>query len=372
MKIAFVLSKCHAAGSSKNVLEVSRHFSKKGHEVHIFANTCDPLGENMRFHKIPSVTSNYLIRESVTSLLETLILKGYVFDVTVSQPARYLFPDVSHVRFITKLAVEQTGAKPSLSSKVSIAAEKLGLAKSRKIIAMSNAVRDDLVKEYNIPEEKISVVYDGVNTKDFSPRNRKTFSGEIRDRLGIDGSAVVVSFVGNPFSRKGVEHIVRALPMINEKNLKVIITGKDDPSRYKEISEKLGVSDKIIWNIGTSREVNKILGASDIFVFPTVYEPFGLVVTEAMASGVPPVVSKCAGAAELIEDGKEGMLLDNPKDQKEIAGKINYLIDNNLFKKMGNAARAKAEQYTWERTAEDMLAVFEDVIKLKKRKNAGC
>jgi UDP-glucose:(heptosyl)LPS alpha-1,3-glucosyltransferase len=85
-----------------------------------------------------------------------------------------------------------------------------------------------------------------------------------------------------------------------------------------------------------------------------------------MASGLPVVVSKNAGAAELIEDGKDGILLKNPKNSEEIAEKINYLIRNaNLRKKIARNARKKAEKYPWSLTAEKMLKVFEEV----RRKN---
>ncbi|HKZ45180.1 MAG TPA: glycosyltransferase family 4 protein, partial [archaeon] len=98
--------------------------------------------------------------------------------------------------------------------------------------------------------------------------------------------------------------------------------------------------------------------------FPTQYEPFGLVILEAMASGLPVVTTKLAGAAELIEDGKDGLLLDNPKSSDEIARKLNYLIENDAMRrKVGKNARKKAEKYTWKKTADEMLKVFEESIK---------
>jgi glycosyltransferase involved in cell wall biosynthesis len=77
------------------------------------------------------------------------------------------------------------------------------------------------------------------------------------------------------------------------------------------------------------------------------------------------VTSACAGAAELIEDGVDGLLIKEPRDSNEIAAKINYLINNRLLQKVGMAARRKAEQYTWERTAKEMLGVFENVLAVK-------
>ena len=121
---------------------------------------------------------------------------------------------------------------------------------------------------------------------------------------------------------------------------------------------------------GFTNEIEKYFSSADIFVFPTLYEPFGLVILEAMASGLPVVTSKLAGAAELIENGKDGLLLDDPKNPKEIAEKVNYLIENERIRRaMGRNARKKAEKHPWERTAKEMLEVFEKITKKQRCDN---
>ncbi len=367
MKIAFVLSRCHNFGSSRNVIEVSKYLSRKGHEIHIFANSCDDMGRrNIIFHKVPSLTSKYLLSEAFTTFFETVMLKKYNFDVAVSQPARYLTPDICHVRFVSGSAFDLVDYKKNAIFEISEAVEKYNLKECRKIIAMSDSVKNDLVNRYKIDDDKISVVYDGVDANFFKPADKNKKSG-IRKSLGIGISNVVLLFIGNPFSRKGLEYVIRALPLVKNRDVRLLVSGNDNPAIYKGLAKKLGADEKIIWNIGLTNEINKFFAAADIFVFPTLYEPFGLVITEAMASGLPVITSKIAGAAELIEDGKNGLLLDNPKNPEEIAEKINHLIDNSLFRKMGKAARAKAETLTWDRTANEMLKVFEEVRAMKEK-----
>ena len=110
-------------------------------------------------------------------------------------------------------------------------------------------------------------------------------------------------------------------------------------------------------------DVGKIYAACDIFVLPTFYEPFGLVILESMACGLPAVTSKLAGAAELIDDGKDGIHLKDPKNFQVLAEELNYLmLNDSVRKKMGKNAREKAEKHTWERTAKIMLNAFEEVI----------
>ncbi|TRZ55218.1 glycosyltransferase family 1 protein [archaeon] len=251
------------------------------------------------------------------------------------------------------------------------AIEKMNVEKAKKIIVMSQVLKNEVLKNYKVPDEKVEVIYSGVNCDEFSPDNRKLYNSGIRKKLGIEENDIVLLFVGNPYNRKGLEYAVRALPLINEKRVKLLVMGKDlgdeKIANYQALAKKIGVGDKLVYG-GFTNEIKKYFSVGDIFVFPTLYEPFGLVITEAMASGMPDVVSRCAGAAELIEDGKEGMLLDNPKNHKEIAEKINYLIDNNLFRKMGKAARAKAETFTWDRTTQQMLSVMEEAAEMKRRK----
>ena len=106
-----------------------------------------------------------------------------------------------------------------------------------------------------------------------------------------------------------------------------------------------------------------LLAISDAFVFPTVYEPFGLVITEAMACGLPVVTSRCAGAAELIEDGKEGLLLSDPNDPVVLAKHIAYLLESPEARQaLGMAARLKAEMYSVEECARQTESVYRRLL----------
>jgi len=172
--------------------------------------------------------------------------------------------------------------------------------------------------------------------------------------------------VGNPFDRKGLEYVIRALPKVKNKKTNLLVIGRKDVSDmpfYQKLSEELNIAKKIKF-IGLTPEVDKYLASSDMFLFPTLYEPFGLVILEAMSSGIPVITSKAAGAAELIENMKDGIILKNTKDYNEIAQKINYLLeDKERMKEMGKRARMRAEKYSWNAAAEKMLKVFEKVKK---------
>jgi UDP-glucose:(heptosyl)LPS alpha-1,3-glucosyltransferase len=370
MKIGIVLSKCHWHGSSRYVLETSQYFTKKGHEVHIFANKFDTVdNKKIIFHKVPAIPSNYYIKEGTISLLETILLKFHSFDVTLAQPTRYLSPDVAEMQFVFKRWVDykkNLGMKIYFADKILPLFESFNIKKAKKLIVISNSVKEDIVKYYNTSEEKINVVYSGVNLKEFNPENIK-YKEEIREKHEISPDDILLLFVGNPYERKGLEFVIRALSKIKQKNVKLLVSGRDEPGRFQSLVNELGLTGRVVFRVGLSTDINKYFSAADIFVLPTLYETFGLVIIEAMASGLPVITSgsKFAGASELIEDGKDGILLKDPKDYEDIAEKLKYLINSeNVRKQMGKEANKKAGKYTWERTADGMMEVFEEVARI--------
>ncbi len=367
MKIGIVIMQCSKSRSSRYVGEVGKYFARKN-EVHVFTHEHDGLDKRIFVHKVPAISRSFYAGEISFLAFATAIMKAQKFDVTMAQPTRYFSPDVGYMQFVYREwanRMKESSGKISFGNRMLLAMEKTNVKKAKKIITMSGVLKSEVMKNYGVPEENVEVVYSGVNCADFNPGNRKIFRSEARIRFGIDESDTVFLFAGNPFSRKGLEYAIRALPQIKEK-VKLLILGKDSISPYMNLAKKLEVENRVIY-AGFTSEIKKFFAASDAFLFPTLYEPFGLVITEAMASGLPVITSKAAGAAELIKDGKSGLLLDNPKDPGEIAGKVNHLIESNLFRKMGKAAREKAETFTWEKTARQMLSVLEEAAEMKRK-----
>jgi len=232
----------------------------------------------------------------------------------------------------------------------------------KRLISISNYMKYQMVTYNNIPTEDIVVIPNGIDCNKFKPDNLRRRT--TRKTLNLDDDDILLLFSGNDFDKKGVKFLISAFRLIKTKNVKLVITGRDRKMQYyKQLISKLGLNDKIVIK-GFVPEIRDYYNAADIFVFPTLYEPFGLVITEALATGLPVITSKSAGAAELITDGFEGLLLNDPTNSEEIAEKICVLLENEKMRtQMGKNGRETAKQYPWDVIAKKTLDVYEEVIK---------
>ena len=150
----------------------------------------------------------------------------------------------------------------------------------------------------------------------------------------------------------------------NHSNIKLILDGAGPQGELKKLSEKLGVKDKVLfWHTKCDKDLAKVYAACDVFVFPHQIT-WGLAVVEAMASAKTVIVSKGCGAAEIIQNNVNGMLVENSKPE-EIAKKVENLITNpSLRKKIGkNAYEYVKENLSWENYAQQMEKIFEKAIR---------
>jgi UDP-glucose:(heptosyl)LPS alpha-1,3-glucosyltransferase len=242
--------------------------------------------------------------------------------------------------------------------------EKDNYQKAKKIISCSEGVKREIITNYNVPEENIVVISNGVDLEVFKPNLQKRH--EIRQKYGIDKNEIVLIFVGHEFKRKGLAHLINALPDVNAR---LIVIGKDNPSKYILLAKDLGVIDKIIF-AGSVSNAEDYYAASDIFVFPTMYEAFSLATLEAVASGLPILATKVNGTEELIIDGHNGFFIE--RDPRKIAEKINILIgDRKLLKNMSKNARKTAKGYSWDSIAERTMKVYKEVALNKRSSNSS-
>ena len=230
-------------------------------------------------------------------------------------------------------------------------------------IVVSQSMKEEFVRHYGDAAESIIVIPNGVDLKMFNPANRSLYRDRLRQKHGISRSDLVLMFAGGDWERKGVPYIIEALSLLTRPDVKLLIIGSGDEKFYGQLAELKQVRGRIVF-VSHSSVLREYYAASDVFVFPTIYEPFGLAIVEAMASGLPVITSRVAGAADLIIDGVNGILLRAPSDINGLAAKIELLLSNaELRKTIGERARETAEELSWDQVAEKTLEVYNSVLK---------
>jgi UDP-glucose:(heptosyl)LPS alpha-1,3-glucosyltransferase len=235
--------------------------------------------------------------------------------------------------------------------------------KFRKVLACSSRVKKELQEYYSVPPADIEVMPNGVDLDEFNPSLRQNRRMVERERLGIRDEDFLMLFVGNEFGRKGLRTVVRCMSMPGLAATKLFVCGRGNPDPFRILAAELGVGNRIIF-AGGREDIASCYAAADLFVFPTLYEPFGMVITEAMASGLPVIVSREAGAAEdHLEDGESAVLLDNPADPSELAAKVCRLLEDvNLRSRIARAGLETAQNLGWDSIARQVLQVYKSVL----------
>ncbi len=371
MKIAVIRQKyVNYGGAEQFVSEYTTHLANAGHDIHIFASQWTPSDHpNIHVHPVRAIKINSFLRTLSFASFAARAVSAESFDVIQSHERTwcqdvYRAGDGCHREWLERRANYLPSAKKfsfrfNLFHQLVLRLEKAIFenGQCKKIIAISEMVRRDILKHYQLPEDRIEVVYNGVRLDRFHPDNKKRFRTEVRKRLGVSGDEVMALFVGSGFERKGLEYLIKSVQYLQRKNWRLVLVGKGNWERYLSFASEEDRK-KIIY-LDPIDEIETLYAAADLFVLPSIYEPFGNANLEALASGLPIITSRNCGAAEIITPEKEGIVLEEPSDAKAIASAMDYLMDPEVREQMGQSARALAEQFTQERNAEAMLNIYE-------------
>ena len=193
----------------------------------------------------------------------------------------------------------------------------------------------------------------------FSPEQRLRWRRDLRAQHGLSQDEVVYLYVGD--LRKGAARCIQALGQLREGKLVLVSRSSIDP--YRRIAESARTADRVLF-LGPSEEIQTVYALADALLLPTPYDAFAMVVSEAMASGLPVVVSRMAGASELVQHGVNGLLLDDVTNVDELAQCMHALAaDRAWAAELGRQARKAVEAMTWDSVAEQTMQVYEEVLR---------
>jgi D-inositol-3-phosphate glycosyltransferase len=231
------------------------------------------------------------------------------------------------------------------------------------IVVWSQNERESLADIYQVPTMRTVVIPPGVDSDRFSPGPRL----EARAELGLNGDKIVL-FVGRLERLKGVDVLLSAMSMMEDPvDARLVIVGgaENSPERrvLAEHAEQLGISDRVQFHSSVDHdELIQYYRAADVCALPSYYESFGLAALEASSCGTPVVASEVGGLPEIVRDGRTGYLVKWRAPGPFVSKLEQILQDDKQRAAMGQAARQRALELSWERSVDDLQAHFESLI----------
>lgn len=271
---------------------------------------------------------------------------------------------------------EQLGRGYDASSWV----EKTAIEMADALIAVSEETKEDVLKHFNVDEDKVKVIYNGINLQQYV----QTSETSTLDAYGVDTTKPYVLFVGRITRQKGIIHLVNAIKYIDPDTQIVLCAGAPDTKEIgKEMEDAVNdvkkTRDNVIWidKMVTKEEIIQLYSHADVFCCPSIYEPFGIINIEAMACNTAVVASAVGGIKEVVVDGETGILvpleqqteapfepIDPDKFSRDLANGINkVIVDEDLRTTMAEKGRKRVEDhFDWVAIAKQVEALYKSLI----------
>lgn len=373
-------------GGERYLSRFARALLERGVEVHLFSRSWNGgEQEGIHVHRVPALTHPRTLRVLSFAAFSALALRRQSFDVVHSfertlRQDIYRAGDGCHREWLLQRGRSVPSWDRALTSLHPFHRSILAVERAifegegtRRVLTNSRRGREEILRHYRAAPEKVQVLYNGVDLDRFHPGTREELGAPLRRDLGIPPDSLLLLFVGSGFERKGLRAAISAVAALKKRgaggDLLLAVVGKGKTAPYRRLAEDLGIAERVLF-LGPRANLEAFYGASDLFVLPTLYEPFSNACLEAMASGVPVVTSRINGAAELLEEGKGGAIVAEPTDTEEIAAALADLLPRERRSEAGRQAREVALHFSLESSVENTLRVYREIAPGRGEGNA--
>ncbi len=232
------------------------------------------------------------------------------------------------------------------------------------LIAVSRRVRDTLQRFYG-RQQNLFVVYNGIEPNKFNPSVRQALRAGARSGMGYSFSDFVLLLIGNDWTIKGLPCLIEAVGMLQQPQMKILVVGNDVRSPFRKLLEQQGLTQSVQF-LPSRPDPEFFYAAADAYTGPSLDDAFGIPPLEAMACGLPVIISRQSGVSELVTHGVDACILENPIEPAELAMLIRRLYEDEEFcGRLGRNAVQTAAACTWKRNAEQLRSIFEKVMAAK-------
>jgi glycosyltransferase involved in cell wall biosynthesis len=390
VKIALVGQAFLTNGSvPRQQVEVARYLTRAGHQVHVYSDprlrdsslvpgvvfhdvmsapfSAGRYGGARRIYSYARAADRLLARER--SQFDVVYARGLVTTLCdiVHFPGAYLGERArwraarERVSFARRV---KDGLEPVVwpAGRVRLRLEQRLLKTVSAAHADSRLVRDDLLRYYDTGALPIDVVPPGVNLSEFTAASDRLAT---RRELGLPTESPLVLFCGHDFERKGLDRMLLAMARLVERATLAVVGG-GDVDEYRQMAQRLGIAERVVF-VGGRSDAARYYAAADVLALPTRVDMWGAPIIEAMASGVPPVTTSVAGAAEAVTDGETGFVLPEPFDVDRLAKVLDSLIANpEKRRRIGEAARSAVTKLSWDNIGRQIETAMASVAAVRR------
>jgi glycosyltransferase involved in cell wall biosynthesis len=213
----------------------------------------------------------------------------------------------------------------------------------------------------------IFVLYIGLDLGIFNPQRRAALRQAAREQLELPPGQFALLLVGNDWRNKGVLVLLEALEKLRDLPLRLFVVSREVSRDCLKLVDQKALNDRIQF-LPPRKDVEFYYAAADAYVGPSLQDMYAMPPAEAMACGVPAIVSAAAGVSEIITDGVDGLILADPRDADALAKMIRRLCEDESFRhRLAESAAQTAQRYTWPRYSRELAAIFEDVLRRKAK-----
>ena len=366
MKVAIIRRRIHSYGGVEGYsLRLIRGLKEKGVEVGVLAEGYEPE-QGVRFYPIKRNSFSFSPGPLLFNQRCQEIIEREGFDLVHSLERTwpqdiYRAGEGCHAEFMKTLSLKDRLKPKHL---LTLYMEKKTFLSSPYIMANSERVKKEIIRHYGIPEDHLVVIYTGVDIYRFNPEKISILRPEARKRMGLKEEELVILFIGSGFKRKGLKLLLRALAKIDSTPFKLLVAGKGRISYYSSLANSLGLGEKVKF-LGLVKEVDALYAAADFLVLPSLYEPFSNTCLEAMAGGVPALTTRGNGVSEILKNGLEDLIIEDPFDREEMVRKIRALISKERRQAFSSRVYQLARKFSMSWHLDEVVKLYELALKKK-------
>jgi UDP-glucose:(heptosyl)LPS alpha-1,3-glucosyltransferase len=362
MRIVLVYPACHRRGGVERVVWEAARALSPAHEVVLVAGEAEDLPTEVRWVKVPGAPFAGVRGLVGFARASARALNEIQDDITVAfgvncAPCDCLVMGSVHAAWLELgQAVRLHGVTvppvmrrslPRHQVRVIQERRRLSDKRLRRVIAVSPGEAQDITRIFGYPAQSIDVVPNGFDPSQCSPDRRQALRSAQRASLGLAPDEVALLLIANEYHRKGLAVLLEAMAQVGDSRVRLLLVGSVAPDAYRAQIAHLGLTRQVQY-CGATNDVALFHAAADLFVLPTQYEAFGMVIVEALASGLPVIASALAGASAAIRHGENGLAIEDPNDADELTDLLKIGMDDDTRRRWSAQAPESVRDYSWQ------------------------